>query len=74
MITAGESAVPDDATKVWRYMSFSRFVWLLGHADYRTTQRAYNLGRALDTARHHQEVIRSIREESGAESRRKLRR
>jgi hypothetical protein len=29
MITAGESAVPDDATKVWRYMSFSRFVWLL---------------------------------------------
>jgi hypothetical protein len=23
------SAAPDDATRVWRYMSFSRFVWLL---------------------------------------------
>jgi hypothetical protein len=29
MITAGESTALDDAKKVWRYMSFSRFVWLL---------------------------------------------
>jgi hypothetical protein len=29
MMTAAEFAAPDDATKVWRYMSFSRFVWLL---------------------------------------------
>jgi integrase/recombinase XerD len=47
---------------------------LLGHADYRTTQRAYNLGRALDAARRHQEVIRSIRDESSAETRRNPRR
>lgn len=47
---------------------------VLGHADYRTTQQAYNLGRALDAAHRHQEVIRSIRAESGATSRRNLRR
>src|SRR6516165_10614342 len=29
MITPSESAAPDNATNVWRYMSFSRFVWLL---------------------------------------------
>jgi hypothetical protein len=29
MMTAGESTAPDEATKVWRYMSFSRFVWLV---------------------------------------------
>jgi site-specific recombinase XerC len=34
---------------------------LLGHADYRTTQQAYNLGRALDAARRHQGVVLSIR-------------
>jgi site-specific recombinase XerD len=34
---------------------------LLGHADYRTTQQAYNLGRALDAARRHQNLIQSIR-------------
>jgi site-specific recombinase XerD len=34
---------------------------LLGHADYRTTEQAYNLGRALDAARRHQQVLRSIR-------------
>ena len=47
---------------------------LLGHADYRTTQQAYNLGRALDAARRHQEVIRLIRDASGVKSRRNLRR
>jgi len=39
---------------------------MLGHADYRTTERAYNLGRALDAARRHQDVIRSIRAEDGS--------
>jgi len=34
---------------------------LLGHADYRTTQRAYNLGRAMDAARKHQQLLGSIR-------------
>jgi integrase/recombinase XerD len=34
---------------------------LLGHADYRTTQQAYNLGRALDAARRHQDLVQSIR-------------
>jgi integrase len=34
---------------------------LLGHADYRTTQQAYNLGRALDAARQHQNLMQSIR-------------
>jgi integrase/recombinase XerD len=34
---------------------------LLGHADYRTTQQAYNLGRALDAARQHHRLVRSIR-------------
>lgn len=34
---------------------------LLGHADYRTTERAYNLGRALDAARRHYGVLRAIR-------------
>jgi integrase len=34
---------------------------LLGHADYRTTQRYYNLGRAIDAARRHHGVLRAIR-------------
>jgi site-specific recombinase XerD len=34
---------------------------LLGHTDYRTTQRAYNLGRALDAARQHHRLVQSIR-------------
>ena len=34
---------------------------LLGHADYRTTQQAYNLGRALDAARQHHRLVQSIR-------------
>src|SRR5204863_3717656 len=35
---------------------------LLGHADYRTTERAYNLGRALDAARRHHGILRAIRD------------
>ena len=38
---------------------------LLGHADYRTTQRAYNLGRALDAAGRHHAVVQSIRAGAG---------
>ena len=34
---------------------------LLGHADYRSTERSYNLGRAIDAARRHHGVIRAIR-------------
>jgi integrase/recombinase XerD len=34
---------------------------LLGHADYRMTERAYNLGRAIDAARRHHDVLRAIR-------------
>jgi integrase/recombinase XerD len=34
---------------------------LLGHADYRTTERAYNLGRAIDAARRHHAVLRALR-------------
>jgi integrase/recombinase XerD len=34
---------------------------LLGHTDYRTTERAYNLGRAIDAARRHHQVVRAIR-------------
>jgi len=34
---------------------------LLGHADYQTTQQAYNLGRAIDATRRHHELLRSIR-------------
>jgi integrase len=34
---------------------------LLAHADYRTTERAYNLGRAIDAARRHHDVVRAIR-------------
>jgi integrase len=34
---------------------------LLGHADYRMTERSYNLGRAIDAARRHHEVLRAIR-------------
>ena len=34
---------------------------LLGHADYRTTERAYNLGREIDAARRHHGVLRAIR-------------
>jgi integrase len=40
---------------------------LLGHADYRTTQQAYNLGRALDAAGRHHEVLQSIRAGSGSQ-------
>jgi integrase/recombinase XerD len=39
---------------------------LLGHADYRTTQQAYNLGRALDAAGRHHAVVQSIRAGSGS--------
>src|SRR5205085_8045604 len=39
---------------------------LLGHADYRTTQRAYNLGRALDAARRHHELLSDLRKEATA--------
>jgi integrase len=39
---------------------------LLGHADYRTTQRAYNLGRALDAARRHHELLSDLRKEAAA--------
>jgi integrase/recombinase XerD len=42
---------------------------LLGHADYRTTQRAYNLGRALDAAGRHHAVVQSIRAGAGIASR-----
>jgi len=34
---------------------------LLGHADYRMTERAYNLARAIDAARRHHDVLRAIR-------------
>jgi integrase/recombinase XerD len=34
---------------------------LLGHADYRMTERAYNLGRAIDAARRHHDVLGTIR-------------
>lgn len=37
---------------------------LLGHADYRTTQQAYNLARALDAAGRHHAVVESIRARS----------
>ena len=36
---------------------------LLDHTDYRMTQQAYNLGRAIDAARWHQSLVRSIRDE-----------
>jgi hypothetical protein len=39
---------------------------LLGHADDRATQLAYNLGRALDAAGLHHAVVQSIRAGSGA--------
>jgi integrase/recombinase XerD len=39
---------------------------LLGHADYRTTQQAYNLGRAIDAARRHNALIESLRAGSAA--------
>ncbi len=39
---------------------------LLGHADYRTTQQAYNLGRALVAAGRHHAVVQSIRAGSGS--------
>jgi integrase/recombinase XerD len=47
---------------------------LLGHADYQTTQQAYNLGRALDAARRHQEVLRTIRRQGSPDSRQQGRR
>ena len=34
---------------------------LLGHADYRTTQQFYNLGRAIDAARRHNALIELVR-------------
>ena len=43
---------------------------LLGHAEYRTTQRNYNLGRALDAARRHSAVIKSLRAQSASPPRR----
>lgn len=42
---------------------------LLGHADFRTTQQAYNLGRALDAAGRHHAVVLSIRTGSAAQPR-----
>ena len=33
---------------------------VLGHADYRTTERAYNMARALDAARRYQLVLASL--------------
>jgi integrase len=42
---------------------------LLGHSDYRMTQKAYNLGRAIDAASRHQALIRSIRDGSAAGTR-----
>jgi integrase/recombinase XerD len=39
---------------------------LLGHADYRTTQSAYNLARSLDAASRHHTVVQSIRAGSGS--------
>lgn len=35
---------------------------LLGHAEYRTTERAYNLGRALDAAARHQRLLQNLRD------------
>lgn len=35
---------------------------VLGHADYRTTERAYNMARALDAARRYQLVLVSLQE------------
>lgn len=35
---------------------------VLGHADYRTTERAYNLARALDAARRYQQLLASLQE------------
>jgi integrase/recombinase XerD len=43
---------------------------LLGHADYRTTQKAYNLGRALDAARRVHDMIQAIRSGPAASARR----
>jgi integrase/recombinase XerD len=34
---------------------------ILGHTNYSMTQRAYNLGRAIDAARRHHDVLRAIR-------------
>jgi len=42
---------------------------LLGHADYRTTQQAYNLGRALDAAGRHHRLVQSIRSGNSAAAR-----
>jgi integrase/recombinase XerD len=39
---------------------------ILGHTTYDTTQKAYNLGRAIDAARRHHKVIQSIRGGNGA--------
>jgi len=41
----------------WPSTTLSNIAWLkavLGHADYRTTERAYNMARALDAARRYQ--------------------
>jgi hypothetical protein len=42
---------------------------VLDHASYRMGQEAYNLARSLDAARRYQDVVRSIRDESGAGNR-----
>jgi hypothetical protein len=34
---------------------------ILGHTNYSMTERAYNLGRAIDAARRHHDVLRAIR-------------
>jgi integrase len=39
---------------------------ILGHTNYRMTERAYNLGRAIDAARRHHDVLRAIRAASSA--------
>jgi site-specific recombinase XerC len=39
---------------------------LLGHADYRVTEGAYNLARSIDAARRHHGVVRAIRAEAAA--------
>jgi integrase/recombinase XerD len=39
---------------------------ILGHATYETTQKAYNLGRAIDAARRHHAIVQSIRATANA--------
>ena len=42
---------------------------LLGHADYRTTQQAYNLSRTIDAASQHNALIKSLRASYGSAAR-----